>query len=170
MSKNSKEDEESEAWLQALKYPPGSLVRSTGNEQRDKAVRVLAHSMVMATCAVDFALEAEQAMFNRYCAETGTPTLDYYDRVRRIYEALSPKSEHCFPILRFMILCGVITPSELVGASAEFLVPLIEKTKRELSSPAVGWLAKNLRDVQLPGRPPATRSRATQTETQTQTN
>ena len=132
----------------------GSLVRSTGNEMRDKAVRVLAHSMVTATSAVDAALEIETVLFNRYCAGTGVPNTDYYDKVRRIYEALSPKSPICHPILRHMLLTGMLSPADLVSITAEELKQKEEEAKQELVQCRPGWLAEQLRNVQLPHKPP----------------
>ncbi|KAL4523038.1 hypothetical protein Ndes2526A_g07755 [Nannochloris sp. 'desiccata'] len=77
----------------------------------------------------------------------------YYDRMRTIWEALSPKSPTCHPILRYMLLTGVIAPTELVNITAEQLKMKQDEAMKELGECKPGWLAEQLRNVQLPYYP-----------------
>ncbi|KAL4523602.1 hypothetical protein Ndes2526B_g07853 [Nannochloris sp. 'desiccata'] len=149
------------------------LIPSTGHEMRDKVVRVLAHALVTATTPVDAAREMEQSLFYQFCrnknanltssaAATGgagkeesPPELTdaYYDRMRTIWEALSPKSPTCHPILRYMLLTGVIASTELVNITAEQLKMKQDEAMKELGECKPGWLAEQLRNVQLPYYP-----------------
>jgi hypothetical protein len=148
------------------------LIPSTGHEMRDKVVRVLAHALVTATTPIDAAREMEQSLFYQLCLNkivntksgagaeekekersTPEPTEAYYDRMRTIWEALSPKSPTCHPFLRYMLLTGVISPSELVNITAERLKMKQEEVMKELIECRPGWLAEQLRNVQLPYYP-----------------
>jgi hypothetical protein len=80
----------------------------------------------------------------------------YYNRMRTIWAVLSPKSPTCHPILRYMLLSGIVSPSEMVNITAENLKIKQEEAMKEMGECKAGWLAEQLRNVQLPYYPPAT--------------
>ena len=123
-----------------------SLIPPTGCDMRDRMVRVLAHSLVTPQTAVGAAVEMEFSMYGLY----GAATDQYCTTGRRIFEALSPRSPSCRPLLRHMIFTGMISPAELVRISAEELVVKEREAQRELVQCRPGWLADQLRRSQSP--------------------
>ena len=59
------------------------------------------------------------------------------------------QSAQCRPILRYMLLTGVIKPSDLVVITAEELARAEEEAKREMLQCKPGWLTTMLANVQM---------------------
>jgi hypothetical protein len=135
--------------------PVDTLIPSTGNGIRDMVVRVMAHALVTASTPIDAAREMEQTCFYQLCRDSPPePTEAYLDRMRTLHEHLSPNSQTCYPILRYMLISGIIAPAELVNITAEKLKIKIDEAIKQMGQCRSGWLSEQLRNVQLPYNPP----------------
>lgn len=126
------------------------VFRSTGDKTRDDAIRVLAHSLATASTPVEAAVEIEQVLFARYCKETREANEEYMRRLRSIWGALSPQGEQCRPLLRYMLLTGMLGPGELVLVTSEELAAKEAEAKKEMLNCKAGWLSRTLAAVQVP--------------------
>ena len=142
--------------------------RSTGNGSRDDAIRVLAHALVTAATPVEAALEMELVLFTRYCLNdksqgeeqggvgagaSSEVNVEYLKKVKALWSALSPTSPQCRPLLRYMLLTGMITPSELVVITPDMLAAKEHAAKEQLLECKPGWLSDVLAAVNLNHRP-----------------
>jgi hypothetical protein len=151
---------------QAEKGPSFEAFRSTGNISRDDAIRVLAHALVTAFTPVEAALEIELVLYTRYCSPSKSPdkdkegkeggnqlgtdvTVDYLKKVKALWSALSPASPQCRPLLRYMLLNGMLTPGELVVITPELLAAKEREAKEQLLVCKPGWLSDVLAAVQM---------------------
>ena len=115
---------------------------TTTKEDRKKAVRAFAAALATPSAPRDVGAAIERLLFERYCLPGGPVTDDYFRRAHAIWEHLAPGSTQCRPLLRYMVMTGVLGPGELVTCTPEELCDAEAEAKAELVVCRPGWLER----------------------------